>query len=42
TAGKYGIMSIPSFMVFKNGEVVDQATGGLQKEKLIEIIEKNL
>jgi len=40
TAGQYGIMSIPSFMVFKNGEIVDQVTGGVQKEKLIEMIEK--
>ena len=41
-AGKYGIMSIPSFMIFKGGEVADQATGGLQKEKLMEMINKNL
>ncbi|MDO8499816.1 MAG: thioredoxin [bacterium] len=37
---QYGIMSIPTFMVFKNGEIVDQVTGGVQKEKLIEIINK--
>lgn len=41
-AGKYNIMSIPSFVVFKKGEAVDQVTGGVQKEKLIEVIEKNL
>jgi thioredoxin 1 len=41
-AGKYGIMSIPSFMLFKNGEVADQVTGGLQKEKLVEMINKYL
>ncbi len=38
TAGQYGVMSIPSFMVFKNGEIVEQMTGGVQKEKLVEMI----
>ncbi|PJA89543.1 MAG: thioredoxin [Candidatus Magasanikbacteria bacterium CG_4_9_14_3_um_filter_32_9] len=41
-AGKYGVMSIPTFLVFKNGEVVDQAVGGVSKEKLQELIDKNL
>ena len=40
TAGQYGIMSIPSFMIFKGGQVVDQLVGGVQKEKLKEMIEK--
>jgi len=35
-------MSIPTFLVFKNGEVVDQAVGGVSKEKLQELIDKNL
>ncbi len=39
-ASKYNVMSIPSFMVFKNGEVVDQIVGGVQKEKLQAMIEK--
>jgi thioredoxin 1 len=42
TASNYGIMSIPTFLVFKGGEVVDQITGGVQKEKLKEMIEKYL
>lgn len=42
TAGQYGIMSIPSFMIFKGGQVVDQLIGGVQKEKLKEMIEKYL
>src|SRR3989339_930570 len=33
-AAQYNIMSIPSFMVFKGGRVVDQIVGGVQKEKL--------
>ena len=39
-AGQYNVMSIPTFLVFKNGEMVDQMTGGVQKEKLKEMIEK--
>ncbi|MCF6276364.1 MAG: thioredoxin [Candidatus Magasanikbacteria bacterium] len=42
SAGKYGVMSIPTFLVFKNGEVVDQAMGGIGKEKLQELIDKNI
>ena len=39
--GKYQVMSIPAFLVFKNGEVVDQVVGGVPKEKLVELIEKH-
>ena len=42
TAGKYKVMSIPTFLVFKGGEVVDQMVGGVQKDKLKEMIEKHL
>ncbi len=41
-AGKYNIMSIPSFLLFKNGEPVDQVVGGTQKEKLTSMIEKHM
>lgn len=41
-AAKYSVLSIPSFMVFKNGEVVDQIVGGVQKEKLQAMIDKHL
>ncbi len=41
-AGKYNVMSIPTFMVFKNGEMVDQTAGGMQKEKLQEFVEKHI
>lgn len=37
-AQKYGIMSIPAFFVFKNGEVVKQVVGGRSKEDLIALI----
>ena len=29
TASKYGIMSIPTLMLFKNGEAVDKIIGGV-------------
>ncbi|MSU75255.1 MAG: thioredoxin [Candidatus Magasanikbacteria bacterium] len=42
TAGTYNVMSIPTFLIFKNGEVVDQFVGGTQKEKLKAMMEKHL
>lgn len=39
-AGQYNVMSIPTFLVFKDGQVVDQITGGVQKERLKEMINK--
>ena len=41
-AEKYGIMSIPTFMLFKGGEVVDQIIGGVSKEKMKKMIEKHV
>ncbi|OLO27819.1 thioredoxin [Alkalihalophilus pseudofirmus] len=42
TAGKFGVMSIPTLMVFKNGEKVDQVVGFQPKEALVELINKHL
>jgi thioredoxin 1 len=42
TSSQNRIMSIPTFLVFKNGEVVDQLIGGVTKEKLQELIDKNI
>jgi thioredoxin 1 len=33
---KYGIMSIPTLMIFKGGEVVDQMVGVTAKDTLVE------
>lgn len=41
-AGKYQVMSIPTFLVFKNGEIVDKMVGGVQKEKLKAMIDKHI
>ena len=42
TAGKYNIMSIPSLLFFKRGEVVDQVVGAIPKAQLSERIDKML
>jgi thioredoxin 1 len=34
TSAKYGIMSIPTLLVFKNGELVDRIIGAMPKEML--------
>lgn len=34
TAEKYGVMSIPTFILFKNGEVADKKVGGMPKDAL--------
>ena len=39
-AAQYGVMSIPAFKVFKGGQIVDEINGGVQKEKLKEMIDK--
>jgi thioredoxin 1 len=41
TAGKYGVMSIPTLLVFKNGEVVDKTVGFQPKEALAELLNKH-
>jgi thioredoxin 1 len=41
TAGKYGVMSIPTLLLFKDGNVVDQVIGFQPKEAMVELIEKH-
>jgi len=40
TPGKFGIRAIPTLIIFKDGEVVDQITGSVGKSELIELIGK--
>ena len=42
TPGKYGIRAIPTLIMFKNGEVVDQVTGAVGKPQLTALIDKAL
>ena len=41
-AAKYKVMSIPTVMLFKNGEVVDKVVGLRSREDLEELIESNI
>ena len=42
SASAYGIMSIPSLIFFKNGKVMNQVTGVLNKTSLKQKIEENI
>ena len=42
TAAKYGIMSIPTLILFKNGQVAKQVVGALPKARLQQEIEPAL
>lgn len=42
TPGKFGIRAIPTLILFKEGEVVDQITGAVGKSQLVELIGKGL
>ncbi|HBU06890.1 MAG TPA: thioredoxin [Candidatus Magasanikbacteria bacterium] len=41
-AGQFQVMSIPTFLVFKGGQVVDKMVGGVPKEKLKGMLEKHI
>ncbi|MEC2054646.1 thioredoxin [Peribacillus psychrosaccharolyticus] len=41
TAGKFGVMSIPTLIVLKDGEVVDKVVGFQPKEALSELLAKH-
>ena len=41
-ATKYGIRSIPSILLFSNGEVVEQRVGAVSKEELASILDKTI
>ena len=39
-AGQYGIMSIPTLLLFKDGQVVDQVVGMKSKRDLAQMVER--
>lgn len=41
TASKFGIMSIPTLLVMKNGETVDKVVGFRPKEELAKLVEQH-
>lgn len=42
TAGKYGVMSIPTLLLMKDGNIVDQVIGFQPKEALVGVINKHI
>jgi len=41
-AEKYNVMGVPTFLLFKEGKVVDQIVGAIPKEALVATIKKHL
>ena len=41
-AQKFGVVSIPTFKIFKNGAEINAVVGGVGKEKLVAELEKAL
>lgn len=42
TAMKYGIRSIPSLLIFKDGSVVNQIIGSVPKDSIVKLLEETL
>ncbi|PIU45808.1 MAG: thioredoxin [Ignavibacteriales bacterium CG07_land_8_20_14_0_80_59_12] len=42
TAMKYGIRSIPTLLLFKDGKVVDQVIGAVSKRVLVDKVSKHI
>ena len=42
TPGKFGVRAIPTLILFKNGEVVEQVTGAVGKAQLVAMLNKAL
>jgi thioredoxin 1 len=40
TAVKYGVRGIPTLMLFKDGQMVDQIVGAVPKNRIKELLEK--
>ena len=41
-AGKYGVMSIPTLLLFKNGEIVEKIVGFRSKQDLTKLIDAKI
>jgi len=41
-AMRYQITSIPTFILFKNGQVADRALGALPRSEFVKLIDRNL
>ena len=41
-ASRFGILSVPTLMVFRAGKVVDQLVGAVPKEQIRKLLEKHL
>jgi thioredoxin 1 len=39
---KYGVMSIPTLILFKNGEIADQIVGAVPKAKLDQMLKRSV
>jgi len=42
TASNFGVMSIPTLLVFKDGEVVDKVVGFQPKEALTDVLQRHI
>ena len=42
TPGKYGVRGIPTLILFKGGEIVDQLVGAIPKNQIQALVEKGL
>jgi thioredoxin 1 len=42
TAGRYNIRGIPTLLVFKNGQMVEQIVGAVPKEQITKALERHL
>ena len=41
TPGQFGIMGIPTLILFKDGQAVDRIVGAAPKKRIVELIERH-
>jgi thioredoxin 1 len=42
TAAKYGVRSIPTLILFKNGEIKEVLIGNRPKNEIVQVLEKHV